>query len=768
MSRGHTPTHDAIRVRGARTNNLRGVDVDIPKKKLTVVTGLSGSGKSSLAFDTVAAESQRLLNATYPGFVQNLMPHLPRPDVDTLEGLSASIVVDQAPMGANPRSTVGTATDAWSLLRQLYAVFGDPSPGGPDALSFNSPTGSCRDCDGTGREARLDVAAVLDDRLSLDDGAITFPNFAVGSLFWKVYVRSGHFDNARPVGRFTPGEREHLLTGTGPSVDTGSHPMAYEGVLTKIRRLYLSKEPAALKPAVREALERAATTGPCPGCEGTRLNPAARACTVAGVALPACHAMSADRLAAWLGELAAPPGAERLVKALASIAANLGRVGLGYLTLDRPTSTLSGGEAQRIRTVLHLDSALTDMTYVFDEPAAGLHAHDTRRVADLLRDLRDKGNTVIVVEHHREVIRSADHVIDLGPGAGRSGGTITFEGTPRQLLTSDTATGRAISAPVRLTTSPRTPEGTLSVRGASRHNLADVDVEIGLGVLTCVTGVAGAGKSSLLACLPSRDDLVRLDQTPIRGSRRSTPATYTGVMDVLRDLYAAANGVKPALFSANSAGACDGCGGLGRTYVEIPGTPAVASRCSACDGRRYRADVLALTLDGRSIADTLDLVVDDAAEAYAATVAAPTLELLRDVGLGYLTLGQPLSTLSGGERQRLRLATEMRRRARLASPGQDRQGSRTGADLCGKRGARRGARAHRRPRDGAEGQQACAGAAEGDSGPKRRFSAAEVIVAVGTPVQVACRVVGSRSLVGTTGRSGRRRRGRSGTRCSPT
>jgi len=654
---------DVIRVRGARTNNLRDVDVDIPKKQLTVVTGVSGSGKSSLAFDTIAAESQRLLAATYPAFVQNLMPHLPRPDVDTLEGLSASIVVDQAPLGANPRSTVGTATDAWSLLRQLYAGHGTPPVPGPHALSFNAATGMCPACEGTGRTATLDVDLVLDRSLSLNDGAITFPNFTVGSLFWKVYARSGAFDNDKPVQSYTPAELEHLLTGTGPNVDTGTYPMAYEGVLTKITRLYLSKDPAALKPRLREALELAATTGPCPGCAGTRLNSAARACTIDNTPITTCHTMPATNLHRWLADLDLPAAAP-LIAQLQSLLANLTRVGLGYLALDRPTSTLSGGEGQRIRTVLHLDSALTDLTYVFDEPAAGLHAHDTAQVVTLLHALRDKGNTVLVVEHHPDVITAADHVIDLGPGAGTAGGTITFQGTPAQLADAHTPTAAALAAGPTLNTTPRTPTGTLRIRDATTHNLHHLDVDIPLGVLTCITGVAGAGKTSLLTNLPRRDDIAVIDQRPIRGSRRSTPATYTGVLDWLRDAFAKAGStpghkLKPAMFSANSAGACPDCTGLGVTYLDAPGSGPVPVTCTTCNGARYTAGVLTHTLDGLTIADVLGLPVADAATRYTNTPAGPPLAGLVDVGLGYLTLGQPLSTLSGGERQRLRLATRI-------------------------------------------------------------------------------------------------------------
>ncbi len=660
---------NTIRVRGARTNNLRNINVDIPKKQFTVVTGVSGSGKSSLAFDTIAAESQRLLNATYPAFVQNLMPHLPRPNVDTLDGLSASIVVDQAPLGANPRSTVGTATDAWSLLRQLFAGQGTPAVPGPHALSFNVVAGMCPDCDGTGRGASIDIDGVLDRGRSLNDGAITFPNFAVGSLFWKVYARSGAFDNDKIVRNYSPNELQHLLTGSGPNVDTGSYPMAYEGVLTKIGRLYLSKDPASLKPRLRSALEGAATTGPCVACAGTRLNTAARACAINNMSITRCHAMPATELDDWLAALNLPAAAP-LISQLRSLLGNLTQVGLGYLALERPTSTLSGGEGQRIRTVLHLDSALTDLTYVFDEPAAGMHAHDTARIVTLLRALRDKGNTVLVVEHHPDVIAAADHVIDLGPGAGALGGNVTFTGTPKQLLASNTPTGHALNSGPTLNKTPRTPTGHVLVRDATTYNLDHIDVDIPLGVLTCITGVAGAGKTSLLANLPQGEEFTLIDQNPIRGSRRSTPATYTGAMDSLRQQFAEVNTrpgrpVKAALFSANSAGACPDCSGLGVTYLDAPGIEPVPATCTTCNGLRYTNEVLDYRLDGLNIAEVLALSVTDAAVRFTNTPAGEPLARLVDVGLGYLTLGQPVSTLSGGERQRLRLATQIQQRASI-------------------------------------------------------------------------------------------------------
>ena len=653
----------SIVVRGARVNNLRGVDVDIPKRKLVVFTGLSGSGKSSLAFDTIAAESQRMLNETYPAFVQNLMPHLPRPDADQLENLSAAIVVDQAPLGANPRSTVGTATDTVGRLRTLFAQHGAPTVTGPRALSFNDPQGACPDCEGTGQRATLELSRVLDETRSLNDGAITFPNFAVESLFWKVYARSGAFDNDLPVRRYAAVQREHLLTGTGPSVDTGSHPMAYEGVLTKIRRLYLSKDLDALPARVRAAVQDAATVEPCPACRGSRLNPAARACRIDGCSITDACAMQAGDLAEWLNRLALPRHLHALRAGTVSAMRNMDCVGLGYLTLERRTGTLSGGEAQRIRTVLHLDSALTELTYVFDEPAAGLHPHDTARVIELLHRLRDKGNNVLVVEHHPDVILAADHVVDLGPSAGASGGQVVFSGTPRALARADTLTARHLWRRQPIKTDVRTPSGHLHVEVATHNNLRGVTVDVPLGCLVTVTGVAGAGKTSLLACLPRTPDLAMLDQTPIRGSRRSSPATYSGVLDDIRAEFAAANDVKANLFSPNSAGGCSECSGLGVTFTATSLGDDVTTTCPACQGRRFHPDVLQHTLRGASIADVLDMPIETAAGFFANSRPGETLRRVVDVGLGYLTLGRPLTDLSGGERQRLRLAIEIGRDA---------------------------------------------------------------------------------------------------------
>ncbi|MFP7834649.1 ATP-binding cassette domain-containing protein [Marisediminicola sp. LYQ134] len=664
MRAAPTPAYaDAIVVRDARTNNLRGIDVDIPKRQLVVFTGVSGSGKSSLAFDTIAAESQRLLTETYPAYLQNQLPHAPRPDVASLQNLTATIAVTQSPMGVNPRSTVGTATDTISLLRQLFAGCGSPTVRSPQALSFNSAEGVCLHCDGTGHEASLDTGRLVNARKSLNEGAIDFPNFTPGSLFWKVYTRSGHFDNDKPIGRFTEDERQMLLHGTGPNVDTGSYPMAYEGVLLKIRRLYVSKTPEALKPKVREALAAIATVTACATCDGTRLNEAARACMIGEHSIATAARLETNDLRDWIATLEIPERLEELQKRLISILTGMQHVGLGYLGLDRPTSTLSGGEAQRIRTVMHLDSALSELTYVFDEPAAGLHAHDTARVVELLHRLRDKGNTVLVVEHHPDVIRAADHVIDVGPGAGAHGGTILFEGTPSALIDAGTPTAEGLSNKPTPKTTPRPKTGTIPVRGATVNNLQDLSLDIPTGCLVAVTGVAGAGKTSLLSSIPRSPDLVALDQSPIRGSRRSSIATFTGALDDIRSQFAKANGVSASLFSPNGAGGCPECNGLGVITTSTPLGDSLSAVCSVCRGRRFESDALVHQLAGRSIADVLDLSVEAAAQAFEGTRAGDILRRVVDVGIGYVSIGQPLTQLSGGERQRLRLAIELRQAA---------------------------------------------------------------------------------------------------------
>ncbi|MFJ6614087.1 ATP-binding cassette domain-containing protein [Streptomyces sp. NPDC091289] len=652
-----------IRVRGARENNLTGIDLDIPKRSLVVFTGVSGSGKSSLAFDTIAAESQRLINETYPAFLQSQMPTLPRPDVDSLENLNAAIVVDQERIGANSRSTVGTATDTWTMLRIVFARVGSPAVPSPSALSFNDPAGMCQECGGVGRASSIDVEGIFDRSLSLNEGAITFPNFAVGSVFWKIYTESGFFDNDLPLGRFTEEDWAQLLTGTGEVVKTGGYNMAYEGVLDKIKRLYLSKDAESLRPHVRRAVEAIGTTGPCSACSGTRLNEAARACRIDGVSIADCNALQITELSRWAATLPAN-GIGPLKDGLVSILDNLVEIGLGYLSLDRAAGTLSGGEAQRIKMVRHLDSSLTELTYVFDEPTAGLHAHDTRRMIGLLERLRDKGNTVLVVEHNPEVIAAADHVVDIGPGAGLNGGHVIYQGDVAGLKTSGTPTGSHLSVRRPLKTEVREPVGSLDIKSASLHNLRDVSVSIPLRVLTAITGVAGAGKSSLvLGSLPKEAEAAIVDQSPIKGSRRSNPATYTGMLDGIREAFAAANRVKAGLFSANSEGACPTCKGLGVTYTDLGYMTAVPTTCEKCEGRRFTDEVLAYHLRGRSIADVLAMAIDTAADFFTERSVTPVLAALKDVGLGYISLGQPLTTLSGGERQRLRLAIEMRRNA---------------------------------------------------------------------------------------------------------
>ncbi|MFI1826126.1 ATP-binding cassette domain-containing protein [Streptomyces sp. NPDC020412] len=651
-----------IRVRGARENNLTGIDIDIPKRKLVVFTGVSGSGKSSLAFDTIAAESQRLINETYPAFLQSQMPTLPRPDVDSLENLNAAIVVDQERIGANSRSTVGTATDTWTMLRIVFARVGAPTVASPSALSFNDPAGMCQECGGVGRTSTIDVEGIFDRSRSLNEGAIVFPNFAVGSVFWKIYSESGFFDNDKPLAQFTADEWEQLLTGTADEVvKTGGYNMAYEGVLDKIKRLYLSKEVETLRPHVRRAVEAIGVIGPCDACGGSRLNEAARACRIDGVSIADCNAMQITELSRWATTL--PEGGIAPLKAgLCSILANLVEIGLGYLSLDRAAGTLSGGEAQRIKMVRHLDSSLTEMTYVFDEPTAGLHAHDTAQMIGLLERLRDKGNTVLVVEHNPDVIAAADHVVDIGPRAGRGGGRVVYQGDVAGLRKSGTSTGDHLAVRQPVKADVREPVGTLDIKSANLHNLRDVSVGIPLQVLTAVTGVAGAGKSSLIiGSLPKGAEVAVVDQSPIKGSRRSNPATYTGMLDAIREAFAAANRVKASLFSANSDGACPVCKGLGVTYTDLGYMTAVPTTCEKCEGRRFTDEVLSYRLRGSNIADVLAMSIDAAADFFTEKPVLSVLTTLQDVGLGYVSLGQPLTTLSGGERQRLRLAIEMRK-----------------------------------------------------------------------------------------------------------
>ncbi|MEV7974046.1 excinuclease ABC subunit UvrA [Cellulomonas sp. NPDC089187] len=660
---------ESIVIRGARENNLQDVDLEVAKRRLTVFTGVSGSGKSSLAFDTIAAESQRLLNETHSAFVQNFLPQSAQPDADSITGLTASIVVDQEPMGGNIRSTVGTATDAYTMLRRIWARAAEPVLGTPTAFSFNDPRGWCPTCEGAGTVAAIDEDALLHPELSLNDGAIDFPNYQVGGWYWKGFADTGWFPVDVPTREFTPEQRKLLLYGPDQpegkkakpiKVDVGGMSLSYEGLIPKLRRSALSKNLDQLQGHVRAAVERISTRGACPECGGARINAAARSSLLGGRSIHDCTTMQVSELAAWSRGLDAPQ-VQPLLDGLADRLDDLVRIGLGYLSLARESTSLSGGESQRVRMVRHLGSALTDVTYVFDEPSTGLHPHDVHRMNELLRALCDKGNTVLVVEHKPEVIAIADQVIDVGPGAGGAGGRIVYQGDVAGLRTSGTLTGEHLSRHQPLKTDPRTPTGTLPIRHATRHNLRDVDVDIPTGVLVAVTGVAGSGKSSLIrGVLPAQHpDAVVVDQATTRGSRRSNAATYTGMLDHIRKAFAKANGVKPALFSANSEGACPACGGLGVIYTELGSFESVKTPCETCGGRRFTQEVLDLTLRGRSIADVLEMPVVEARDFFTEKPIAAMLTALDDVGIGYLTLGQPLSTLSGGERQRLKLAIEL-------------------------------------------------------------------------------------------------------------
>ncbi|MFD0690128.1 ATP-binding cassette domain-containing protein [Actinomadura fibrosa] len=656
-------SHDVIEVRGARENNLADIALDIPKRRLTVFTGVSGSGKSSLVFGTIAAESQRLINETYTAFVQSFMPSLGRPDVDSLRNLSAAIVVDQERMGANSRSTVGTATDAYAMLRIVFSRLGDPCAGPSTAFSFNSAEGMCPECEGLGRTTRIDVDELVDRDRSLNEGAITVPNFGVDSWYWKVIAHSGLVDPDVRLRDYTPEQWQDLLHKPATKIKANGLNTTYEGLVVKVRRLLLSKDRESMQPHIRAFVDRAVTFSTCPACGGARLAPAALASRIGGLNIADCAAMQISDLAAWVRGLDEPSVAPLLATLRETLEA-LVEIGLGYLSLDRESASLSGGEAQRVKMVRHLGSALTDVTYVFDEPTAGLHPHDVQRMNDLLLRLRDKGNTVLVVEHKPETIAIADHVVDLGPGAGTAGGTICFEGTVEGLRASGTLTGRHLDHRARLRGDLRRPTGHLAIKGADLHNLKNVDVEIPLGVLTVVTGVAGSGKSSLIhGSLPGRDGVVVVDQSPIRGSRRSNPATYTGLLDAVRTEFAKANGVKAALFSANSEGACPGCKGIGLVYTDLAMMAGVASVCERCEGRRYTDEVLAYTLRGKNISEVLAMPVAEAREFFTAGPSRAVLDRLADVGLGYLGLGQPLTTLSGGERQRLKLAIHMAEKA---------------------------------------------------------------------------------------------------------
>jgi len=682
-------SHDLIRVYGARVNNLKDVSIELPKRRLTVFTGVSGSGKSSLVFGTIAAESQRLINETYSAFVQGFMPTLARPEVDVLEGLTTAILVDQQRMGSDARSTVGTATDANAMLRILFSRLGQPYLGSPQAFSFNVASahgagaitvdrgsskavrrsfsitgGMCPRCEGRGSVTDFDLSALYDDTKSLNEGALVIPGYSVDGWYGRIFRGCGFFDPDKPISKYTKRELHDLLHKEPTKIKVDNVNLTYEGLIPKIQKSFLSKDIEALQPHVRAFVERAVTFALCPDCGGTRLSEGARSSKIAGINIADACAMEISDVAEWVRALDEPSVAPLLTSLLRTLDSFV-EIGLGYLSLDRPTGTLSGGEAQRTKMIRHLGSSLTDATYVFDEPTVGLHPHDIQRMNDLLLRLRDKGNTVLVIEHKPETIEIADHVVDLGPGAGTTGGQVVFEGTLAGLRASGTLTGRHLDDRASLKREVRTPTGTLEIRGATTHNLQDVDVDIPLGVLVVVTGVAGSGKSSLMhGSVSGRDQVVSVDQTPIRGSRRSNPATYTGLLDPIRKAFAKANGVKPALFSANSEGACPNCNGAGVIYTDLAIMAGVATTCEVCEGKRFEASVLDYHLGGRDISEVLAMSVTEAAEFFgageASTPAAHTiLGRLADVGLGYLKLGQPLTTLSGGERQRLKLATAM-------------------------------------------------------------------------------------------------------------
>jgi excinuclease UvrABC ATPase subunit len=683
-------THDLIRVQGARENNLKDISIELPKRRLTVFTGVSGSGKSSLVFATIAAESQRMINETYSTFVQGFMPTMARPDVDLLEGLTTAIIVDQERMGANPRSTVGTATDANAMLRMLFSRLGQPHIGSPQAFSFNVASvsgagavtferggtttkerrsfsitgGMCPRCEGRGSVTDFDLTALYDSSKSLAGGALTIPGYSMDGWFGRIFSGSGFFDMDKPISKYTKKELHDLLHKEPTKIKVEGINLTYEGLIPKIQKSMLSKDPEGMQPHIRAFVERAITFTTCPDCDGTRLTEAARSSKIKGISIADACSMQISDLAEWVRGLDEPSVAP-LLKGLRHLLDSFAEIGLGYLSLDRPAGTLSGGEAQRTKMIRHLGSSLTDVTYVFDEPTIGLHPHDIERMNKLLLQLRDKGNTVLVVEHKPEAIAIADHVVDLGPGAGTAGGEVVFEGTLEGLRSSGTLTGRHLEDRSTLKKTVRAAASALEIRGARENNLRDVDIDIPLGVLVVVTGVAGSGKSSLIhGSLSKRDGVVSIDQGAIKGSRRSNPATYTGLLEPIRKAFAKANGVKPALFSANSEGACPTCNGAGVIYTDLGFMDTVATPCEECEGKRFQASVLEYRLGGRNIAEVLAMSVKEAEEFFSAgeskiPAAHAILQRLADVGLGYLSLGQPLTTLSGGERQRIKLATHM-------------------------------------------------------------------------------------------------------------
>ncbi|WP_406072571.1 ATP-binding cassette domain-containing protein [Micromonospora sp. NBC_01638] len=684
-------SHDLIRVQGARVNNLKDVSVEIPKRRLTVFTGVSGSGKSSLVFGTIAAESQRMINETYSAFVQGFMPTLARPEVDLLDGLTTAIIVDQERMGANSRSTVGTATDANAMLRILFSRLGQPHIGSPNAYSFNVPSvkatgaitvergagrtktekatftrlgGMCPRCEGMGAVTDIDLSALYDDSKSLNEGAITIPGYSMEGWYGRIFRGCGYFDPDKPISKYTKRELQDLLHREPTKIKVEGINLTYAGLIPSIQKSFLSKDVDALQPHIRAFVERAVTFATCPECDGTRLSAEARSSKINGRNIADVCAMQISDLAAWMRGIE-EPSVTPLLAGLQHLLDSFEEIGLGYLSLDRPSGTLSGGEAQRTKMIRHLGSSLTDVTYVFDEPTIGLHPHDIARMNELLLQLRDKGNTVLVVEHKPEAIAIADHVVDLGPGAGTDGGAVCYEGTVEGLRASGTITGRHLDDRAALKETVRTPTGKLEIRGATANNLHDVDVDVPLGVLVVVTGVAGSGKSSLVhGSIPGGAGVVSIDQGGIRGSRRSNPATYTGLLDPIRKAFAKANGVKPALFSANSEGACPSCNGAGVIYTDLAMMAGVAAGCEDCEGKRFQASVLEYRLGGRDISEVLAMSVTEAEKFFGAgeartPAAHAILDRLADVGLGYLSLGQPLTTLSGGERQRLKLATHM-------------------------------------------------------------------------------------------------------------